>query len=238
MSAAGQATGKPLPAAKERPILFSAPMVRALIEGRKTQTRRLVKPQPDWVHPSQHGSNVVAKIGPRVGIARQRCPYGQPGDLLWVRETFCLEHEAEGNQPPHRDGRPIKHNSDPFDGQSVWVQPHYRATDPAPELVYEFGTCPRCEDGEPHAHWKPSIHMPRWASRITLRITDVRVERLTNITAADALAEGVQIPVNADWRASWPRAHFASLWDGINAKRGHGWSANPWVWVVEFEVQA
>lgn len=245
---------------KERPILFGGDMVRAILDGRKTQTRRLVKAQKD----RSFGCELApCELAGEVNAGQfANSPY-DIGELLWVRETFCLEHEAEGSQPPHRDGRPIKRRSDPFDGQCIWVQPHYRATDPAPELVYEFGTCPRCEHGEPHAHWKPSIHMPRWASRLTLRINDVRIERLQDITAADAAAEGVRIPVDGSTgrpmldisgpyapchylaadqartftHDAWLRAHFASLWDSMYAKRGNGWAANPWVWVIGFGVQ-
>lgn len=241
----------------ERAILFSAPMVRALIEGRKTQTRRLVK--IDAAGRAQHAGRNWHLQDPDCVAA---CPHGQPGTLLWVREAFCFEHETEGNDPPHTDGRPIEINIDAFDGQPAWIQPHYRATDPEPELAYEYGTCPRCAAGLPHAHWKPSIHMPRWASRITLRITYVRVDRVQNITPDDAAAEGVQIPANADTgnplldigspycpgryltpaqaqhfdQPAWLRAHFASAWDSLYAKRGYGWDTDPFVWVLEFEV--
>lgn len=227
-----------------RPILFSAPWVRAILDGRKTQTRRII------------AGDVLGG-----GVKPEHCPHGQPGDLLWVREAFCLEHETEGSHPPHNDGRPIQRNADAFDGAPGWIQPHYRATDPEPELAYEYGTCPRCEARAPHAHWRPSIHMPRWASRLTLRITDVRVERLQDITAADALAEGVQIPVSADTgnplldigsryaparyltpaqartfdRDAWLIAHYASQWDTLYTPRGHAWADNPWVWAITFE---
>lgn len=238
-----------------RPILFSADMVRALLEGRKTQTRRVAK---------LNLSGRVARGGrnwhcadPDAALA---CPYGQPGDLLWVRETYCLEREIDGNAPPYTDGRPVLREVDPFDGDPAWTQPHYRATDPEPELAYEYGTCPRCENREPHAHWKPSIHMPRWASRLTLRIDYARLARLQDISPPDAAAEGVRIPVNADTgrplleisgpyapahyltnpqvfdQDDWLRAHFASLWDGINAKRGHTWGENPLVWAMTFTV--
>jgi hypothetical protein len=231
-------------------------MVSAIIAGRKSQTRRPVKVQKDRYFGCELAPCELAGEVNAGNYANS--PY-DIGDLLWVRETYCLEHDVEGGSPPHNDGRPIRQSVDP--DEPAWVQPHYRATDPAPELAYEYGACRLCEQGEPHAHWKPSIHMPRWASRITLRITDVRVERLQDITAADVAAEGVQIPVDASTgrpmldisspcapchyltadkartfdHDAWLRAHFASLWDGIYAKRGHGWASNNFVWVIGFE---
>ena len=243
-------------AATARPILFSAEMVRALLDGRKTQTRRVAK---------VNLAGRVARGGRNWNCADpdavRACPY-DVGQLLWVRETYCLEREIEGDKPPHSDGRPILLDKNPFDGAPAWTQPHYRATDPAPELFYEYGTCRHCEYGEPHAHWKPSIHMPRWASRITLCVTGVRLERLQDITADDAAAEGVQIPVNADTgrpmleisgplaaaryladpqvfdQGAWLRAHFASLWDrtSIDVRFGLPWAGNPLVWVIAFTV--
>lgn len=232
---------------KERPILFSALMVRAILDGRKTVTRRVVK------------FNIAGRIGP---LAHQWhvdnpgavtvCPYGQPGDRLWVRETFCLEtnfdvESAADYPPPFNDGRPIKW-TDPYEYGRVWHQPHYAATDPCPEL--DIGV-----EG-PGCRWKPSIHMPRWASRITLEVTGVRVERLQDITPAQILAEGVRIPATPEGRAlidistkhgpaaflpklsdaspdDLLRAHWAALWVQINGI--DSWNANPWVWVVEFK---
>ena len=179
---------------KERPILFSGPMVRAILDGRKTMTRRVMKPQPED-YPYHHGLAVyrVAK----------KCPYGVPGDLLWVRETWATTEQAGVH---------------PSDAQIV-----YRATDPDWDTMEGW-------------RWRPSIFMPRWASRLKLRITSVSVERLREITEHDAMREGV----NAEGVSTQPgiysyRAPFAELWDDINAKRGFGWDANPWVWVVGFE---
>lgn len=171
---------------KASPILFSGPMIRALLDGTKTQTRRVCK-----VESLQNGM-----ITPRAGYSPRSpeshagyCPYGQPGDLLWVRETWGLWAN---------DGLP----------QPVF----YRADYPAPDDT----VLPK---------WRPSIHMPRWASRLTLRITDVRVERVQDITLADACDEGCELP-----------EQFLPLWDSINAKCGFGWDANPWVWALTFEV--
>ncbi len=218
-------------------IAFPDDMIRAILARRKTQTRHS-------------------------GV----CPYGMPGDALVVTEAYCLEREVDGNAPPHVDGRPIQRTPDavPSDGEALWVQPHYRATDPEPELAYEYGpkSCRQCQDGDPHAHWKSARSMPAWASRITLRIVDVRVEPVQAITPQDILAEGIRIPINAATgnplldisspyapahylspeqarhfdEPAWLRAYFASQWDVLHAKRGHTWASNPLVWVTTFEV--
>jgi hypothetical protein len=167
----------------EHPILFSGPMVRAILEGRKTQTRR-VQRMP--------------------GSFPSGCPYGQPGDLLWVRETFAKRYaDAE---------------RDPTDGIM------YRAD----------GGCVI----EPR--WTPAIHMPRWASRLTLRITDVRVQRVQDINEEDVWSEGVICRCDVgqseyDQCGLSPAEHFAKLWDSINAKRGYSWESNPFCWAISFE---
>lgn len=201
-------------ATKAKPILFSAPMVRAILDGRKTQTRRIIKPQPDWIRPSCGGTDVwhgYCGSGPENGV---RCHYGTVGSELWVRETW-------------------QHGPD----DSVW----YKATDE--DIV---GGCYK-------RMWKPSIHMPRVASRITLRITGIRVERVQDITEEDAKAEGVEpnwIGDLSGWNADehgWihytrgienfpaftAKESFQSLWEKINGPES--WAANPWVWVVSFE---
>lgn len=193
---------------KERPILFSGPMVRAILEGRKTQTRRVVVPtmttprvaplhMEPWIidgeqETDEHGLPCWAGYHPDYpGEAKWfSCPYGQPGDRLWVRETW---------------------NKQMIDGAERVA---YRADIP---------------NGHSFLYWHPSIHMPRWASRITLELTGVRVERVQDITSEDARAEGVDAP------DVLPRSKFATLWDSINAKRGYGWETNCWVWVLEFK---
>ncbi|MDN4590223.1 hypothetical protein DBA29_17165 [Xenophilus aerolatus] len=246
---------------RERPILFSAPMVRALLAGTKTQTRRVVK----LPHQNRLGQwEVLPWGGPNGGrtrggetvpfqnvIGHSRtgeilgCPYCQPGDRLWVRETFALEQSVECDQePPHQDGRPLRRRPlDDFECvHPAWVQAHYRATDPAPDLCYEQGPAGGSED-DFGVRWRPSIHMPRWASRILLEVTGVRVERLQDISEADALAEGVTPLPGADmWtaggasdgplHAARPQWAYRRLWDQING--AGSWAANPWVWVVEF----
>lgn len=214
----------------ERPILFSAPMVRALLAGTKTQTRRVVKPQPkldttDWWPDGGVGPKWMAS-GPSeaTGGTRQTwgwapCPYGVPGDRLWVREAHAL-HERFSDV----------------------VRVAYAASLPGSwtEATRDFPASNA--DGlkiKPYQQgFRPSIHMPRWASRLTLQITDVRVERLNAITEADALAEGVQEPslvpiLGAFWSS---RDGYARLWERINGPGS--WAANPWVWAVSFEVEA
>jgi hypothetical protein len=197
---------------KERPILFSAPMVRAILDGRKTQTRRAIKP-------ARGDDRVVVTDGKvwkaaRVDYAGYReCPYGQPGDRLWVRETFVgplVDHEDAFRSEPSKYKNP--------------AHCLYRA---------DGATCPEFinADDELVSRWKPSIHMPRWASRITLEVTGVRVERLQAISEADAVAEGVRNSLYLQG-GRFARENYAHLWWVIN---GDGaWELNPWVWVVEF----
>jgi hypothetical protein len=194
---------------KEHPILFSGEMVRAILEGRKTQTRRV--------------------------ITIRTCRYGIPG-WLWVKETWTPEYcEDEPTEP--KDGRPIfhYHSADTEFDPDYWLWPHYRATDPTPELCYEDD-----EDGgdEPKCIWRPSIFMPRWASRINLEIVKIRVERIQEITEEDAIAEGAPLGRILGYGRLGMESHregFIDLWDEINDKRGFGWLSNPWVWVIEFK---
>lgn len=193
---------------KERPILFSGAMVRAILDGRKTQTRRIVKPQPDIVH-----GDIVARHTPddmrlgRLGAVMQ-CPYGQPGDRLWVRETWA--------QPAASDPGPTIYRAD------------YPACVPA-----GFENIPP----EEAITWKPSIHMPRAACRLVLEVTGVHVERLQFITEADAAAEGAEpILVPPDGGSCPHYEGFRELWGRINGAAA--WEQNPWVWVVEFRRAA
>lgn len=205
--------------ARERPILFSGPMVRAILEGRKTQTRRVVKPGPS----SGVRWSPFVSTGLEDGHGREiRIAYGQPGDRLWVRETWGY---APGTLNEER-------------------LCCYKAT---PEIAPFAWPARRGPIGDFVARWRPSIHMPRWASRLTLEITDVRVERLQQITAADAWQEGIR-PVGVAEQAgdgasdidpeSAVVGEFIDLWNSLNAKRGFGWDANPWVWVLTFNRAA
>lgn len=198
-------------AAKERPILFSAPMVRAILEGRKTQTRRVVKPQPigadywtrsDTVYPQ--GLFWPNRINSEPAFLKPR--YGQPGDRLWVRETWAHVGCEDEGVPEHYVYR--ADGGDYSDWESL--------------------------EGEPF-RWRPSIHMPRWASRLTLEITGVRVERLQEISETDAKAEGVEASGAVEMKDGSPcyTLPFERLWERINGC--DSWAANPWVWVYEFQ---
>ena len=183
-------------AVKERPILFSAPMVCAILEDKKTQTRRAVNPQP-WLEPD--GALGWRSKGDYIEWNNGRgdlSPYGVPGDRLWVRETWH-----------HEDASCF----DPKCGQPTHI--FYRVTEPYPESI----------------RWRPSIFMPRWASRITLEITDVRVQRVQEISYEDQLAEGFEVGHPAG-----PLHWFQGLFDFLNKKRGYSWASDPWVWVIEF----
>ena len=217
--------------------MFSGPMVRAILEGRKTVTRRPVKggqiprleypdsPEP-WVAVGQHHprygfvvhgrteEECAAKVG-ELGA----CPFGQPGDRLWVRETCFINDYREAKVPVDE-----RANVD---------------------VVYRADPLPDWEGEESLITWRPSIYMPRWASRILLEVTDVRVERLQDISEQQALAEGVRLYTDhaecGDWYhvegietySADPRKSFELLWTGING--AEPWPSNPWVWVVEFK---
>jgi hypothetical protein len=213
---------------KERPILFSGPMVRALLDGSKTQTRRVVKPQPQmvtdhtiktWDGPSHALQYQLERLG-------KGCTYGQPGDRLWVRETCRAEELPDGLDGVRYladDGFVSIHPNE--DGINRWLE------------MRDYGKRP-----SPVARVKavPAIHMPRWASRITLEITGVLVERLQDISCHDALAEGIPrtrdgfgMPDGSHFHCNDPRQSYFSLWEAINGPGSV--EANPWVWVVEFQ---
>jgi len=222
---------------RERPILFSGEMVQAILKGRKTQTRRVVTKVAgfsEWAIIDKTIVDTQAMLSRHRNAAfvnSRHCPYGTLGDRLWVRESIRLTlqdvfYMADGQSIRLEDLRPE---------QASWLS-HY-----GPAGRQELTI--------------PSIHMPWWASRITLEVTGVRVERVQDITKADAIAEGI------DWSEAFPEGYtvgatrdpsgmmvggdyalraysatqsFARLWDSLNAKRGYGWDVNPWVWVVEF----
>ena len=229
----------------EHPILFSGEMVRAILDGRKTQTRRVIKPQPIMMdsgmwYPSNIPGDVKNRRGlhyanekhMRKGMPIDFFPYGLPGDRLWVRETHVFEMYED--EPRSKDGRPIffyKGDGTEWD-EPHWLYPHYRATDPAPDLFYEDGD--GYQEGDPQCKWNPSIHMPRWASRITLEIVNVRVDQVQEISIEDIYAEGCR-PISSDEDGSELYEWYSDLWDELNAKRGYGWDINPWVWVLEFK---
>ena len=200
---------------KERPVLFSAPMVRAILDGRKTQTRRIIKPQPyidEMGNFCWNGENfgqdfngpciqAIASPIPSSKTKRVRCPYGKPGDRLWVRETF------------NHDGEKYIYAADLNElGVQKWA-----------------------------AQWKPSIHMPRNASRILLEITGVRVERLQDISECDAKAEGSYVCdyfgrrlLDQSSNQGCYKWGYRSIWESLNGTGS--WDLNPFVWVIEFKL--
>ncbi|MGE4243663.1 hypothetical protein [Ramlibacter sp.] len=201
---------------KERGILMSAPMSCALLAGTKTQTRRAVKPQPSAGDIIQRKGTdpgwIVGQLRDSENAWREiRCPYGVPGDRLWVREACWIYGQW------HEDGKTRT-------GKCRWrfkpIGQRVRFDNPGHEQCAHWGKGP----GWSH---RPSIHMPRWASRILLEITEVRVERLRDISEEDARAEGMSASV-----ANSPRVWYMALWSSINGP--DSWDANPWVWVVAF----
>ena len=194
-----------------KPILMNTEMVKAILAGRKTQTRRLIKPQPPFDNDSiylRYVKDGIARFGRGTpgnscALCDRKMPY-QAGDVLYVRETWCKGSLNGGAE-----------------------QYFYKA-----------------DDNDFHCQWRPSIHMPKEAARIFLRVTGVRVERLQDITLDDAIAEGCQGKfigsgecVGAGWEIL-PEDEFADLWDSTIKKSDldkYGWDANPWVWVIEFE---
>jgi hypothetical protein len=209
----------------EHPILFTGEMVRAILDGRKTMTRRVVKPQPSnpgglWQGQNPPKSpNCETPLGHFVFLGRDYyCPHGQPGMTLWVRETWAAVHLCIDPETGYADDWHGSHDIPPGNGGGYWT-PMYAADD-HPSHYDDRGW-----------QWRPSTHMPRWASRITLEITGVRVERVQEISEEDAIAEGMTM---IGPTALTNRTSFARLWDTINESRGYGWDVNPWVWVVEF----
>jgi len=219
---------------RERPILFSGEMIRAILDGRKTQTRRVVRDRA-WAADSWPMAS-----GGYPEYERIACPYGQPGDRLWVRETwgwrgrlFSIGAATEDVFVEYKEGGVKRTIVRPYGDEHGIPKQRCRCKPTGDEWT----------DREAHsdeltrfwASWRPSIHMPRWASRITLEVVSVRVERLGDISGDDVIAEGVEC-LPREGTISWAqncRDRFAALWDRINAKRCP-WSSNPWVFVVEF----
>lgn len=224
----------------ERPILFSGPMVRAILNGSKTQTRRVLRPQPFEISASVSNvkfdpcfvefvnadRNLWTAYDTRFlcdegNIGEWKCPYGAPGDELWVRETWCQKSD---------DGYTVYNADGNLDSSCCY----YRADRTEVIAVDGDGFTEYRKNGDQASPWTPSIHMPRWASRIQLRVTSVRVERLQEITVDDAYAEGASLCIDHDGPVCY-RAEFQRLWDSIYYKRGFGWDVNPWVWVIAMQ---
>jgi hypothetical protein len=240
----------------EKPILFSAPMVRAILDGTKTETRRVVKwpagcdefwreDARPWLlgfgggdYPDVSDGLIQVEDAPVLRV----CPYGAPGDILWVRETWrpWSWHEGEPITVEFQAGGPrTECESDPAWAfryeqweERTWIalteELEAKGVQTDDDGFYRW-------EGENPLRWRPSIHMPRWAARLFLRVTDVRLERVQDITEEGAIAEGVRGDEH-DWADQpTPSMCFSALWDSLNAKRGYGWDANPWVWVYKFE---
>jgi hypothetical protein len=228
---------------KYRPILYSTPMIPPLLADVKTQTRRLVKPQPHTSRPDYYADRYNQEPnwafwlpdGKMSEPRTWRCPYGEPGDRLWVRETWCPlipEHFHEPGKP--RDFLSERYNQTRRNGAA------YRADCMRFNggKLREDSESERCRKELGYLRWTPAIHMPRWASRLTLEVTGVRVERLQAITEDEARAEGVTpFPANPEgdcWTDGKHRTAFVYLWNEINGWHPSAWDANPWVWVVSF----
>ena len=196
---------------KERGILFQAEMVRAILEGRKTQTRRALRIQPLDILPMNiHNEWATLQTRDHNHGNVIRCRFGVPGDRLWVREKWGV----------HR-----------LDGIVIKEFPNVLyAADTSTRLVTTDKVWKYVED---KFRWRPSIFMPRWASRITLEIVNIRVERVGDISEADAIAEG--IPPFLPSPSKIPIMQYATLWNRINQKSDFGWDVNPYVWVIEFK---
>ena len=207
---------------KEIPMLFSNEMVQALLAGRKTMTRRVIKQAIGWDAvwkptkiKEEHLDGIPRyemRVGTQYSLPWFKCPYGQVGDILWVRESVSYFRQADGR---------IQREKTKYKADEKW-------------------------NGNKLIKWKPSIHMPKEACRLKLKITNIRVERLTDITEKDAIAEGVEqkfshlfnewrfkdyANVKDDWRSAV--SSFQSLWASINGI--DAWDEDPWVWVIEFE---
>jgi len=252
-----------------RPIIFSGPMVRALLDGRKSQTRRALKPQPVWReddcftdagHPMlaagwswrvddggpsrEHEKTAATQI---MEYCSDKLPYAI-GDLLWVRETCRAEELSRPavtrpTTPKERRllGRTQVTVSDELDGadgvrylaDDAWhkIENNLRAGNRWVDL-YHYRNAPKGCFGSK----VPSIHMPRWASRITLRVTDMGVQRVQDINHEDAVAEGFEIATQRRGMHPPSLERFRNFWDSLNAQRGCGWDTNPWVAALTFTV--
>ena len=243
---------------KERGMIFNGEMVRAILDGRKTQTRRIMAPQPAddierCIFPNPEAIGWKSSLRHKHGSTTAHfCPYGKPGDRIWVRETWgVVSHELDedGRIQPWTPDRPattiheMPFGNGYYSGHAIY----------AADGDFTWGDDDGYEDGR--SCWKPSIHMPRAASRILLEITDVRVERLNAISPEDAESEGLECtnftgfgdepglpsypepdvyfdPLKKQWKEYPPEA-FAGLWESIYGEGS--WQANPWVWVIEFK---
>lgn len=219
---------------KERPILFSGLMVRAILSGLKTQTRRVIKPQP-YITPEWDEEEQVAKFYAADELVGSiKCPYGQPGDRLWVREAWRSAKDLDSFSPASIGEKCVDQGY-----RKPWAPVQYE-TDGLRVNWDGWGLGKTMEDADAPGRLRASMHMPRWACRLVLEIVSVRVERLHGIRETDAMAEGWEKrqevssdpAVHTDAARDW----FSDLWSSINGPES--WQANPWVWVVEFKEVA
>lgn len=252
----------------EHPLIVSSGLIAPILADRKTQTRRLDGLEDVNNYPGKlEGEGTMGKLGYQgllktdyylkksykkefklnPGIFHSfvgengreinpipvRCPYGKPGDILWVRETWQYSGWTEDGEPWIRygaDGEQILYSESIPES---WAE---RLTDTWADLSSEENI--KRAGGPVDYKWRPSIFLPRWASRITLKIKNIRVQRLQEMPPIDAVSEGVYIPPKVKWgHAEGPLAiaTFANLWDNLNFSRGYGWESDPWVWVIDFE---
>ncbi|HHL4120193.1 TPA: hypothetical protein ACQ7VI_000339 [Klebsiella pneumoniae] len=245
---------------KERGMIFNGEMVRAILDGRKTQTRRIMKPQPEPCPRGGHWwpSNVFKTMlhveeemqngkGGWGGLVGDACPFGDVGDRIWVREAYRFPASLDDVSPTGVGEMAVATGY-----RKPWAPTFYEFTGTFSDGWKGFETPPKVSDA---GKLRPSIHMPRWASRILLEITDVRVERLNAISPEDAESEGLERtnftgfgdepglpsypepdvyfdPLKKQWKEYPPEA-FAGLWESIYGEGS--WQANPWVWVIEFK---
>lgn len=213
----------------DRPMIFSGPMVRALLDGRKTQTRRVLKPQPpNHVQIYRVGSVWDWRDGTRGGYVK--VPFAI-GDRIWVRETWAEDAEPVCCGRPHPIVGPGRNGEMEYVGEECCGSP-----EPSPIITYRAEVAP---EYKPYSErgWRSPIYMPRWASRITLVVTDVRVQRLHEISEEDAISEGVGPTLVSPDGGSAPHVEtYIELWNSLNAKRGYPWESNPWVCALTFDV--
>ncbi len=241
------------------PILFTADMVRAILEGRKTQTRRIIKPQPrqdasgGWQYGKDYRNSCSAAASPATDVLfPYECPYGQPGHHLWVRETWlpAAWDAQEGmvkfmykDQTKSKWIQPYQDDPDGEKFDKLWLsicdELARKGIKPGKDGMYNF------QGIEQPLSWRPAIHMPRAASRIHLQITDIRAQRLHDITEADAIAEGIEENSGKYRHYNCPSKFaplfdcepiesYRTLWEKINGP--HSWEQNPWVWAITFRV--
>ena len=242
----------------DRPILFRPELVKAILDGRKTQTRRIMKPQPQHYAGGVHPNHTAIHLAPyidaycgerktpenpkgmstnwwwwteddRQGPSIGRCPYGAPGDRLWVKEAWQYYDWDD-------DGRPkIRYR---LDGETLWRDPPDEWSDRVGDIWIELSdpTNYDIDNAARDRRWRSPMFMPRWASRVTLEITNIRIERVQDISEDDAEAEGVTpILVPPDGGSAPHVEGFARVWDSING--AGSWDTNPWVWAITFRRQ-